>query len=66
MVVASAVHILARRGPGDVPRAVVRLIAGISLLDAVLVGGAGSAGLALVAVAGFCLTLVLQRYVPGT
>ena len=50
----------------DVPRAVVSLIAGISLLDALLIAGHGAAGLAWVAVGGFVLTLVFQRAVPGT
>ena len=55
-----------RRRPGDVPRAVVSLIAGIALLDAVLIAAAGAPGVAWLAVAGFVLTLALQRLVPGT
>ncbi len=59
-----------RRGPGrSVPSAVVRLIAGISLLDAVLIAGSGAQTApvwALVAVLGCGLTRLLQRYVPGT
>jgi UbiA prenyltransferase family len=55
-----------RRWPGDVPRAVVSLIAGIALLDAVLIAAAGAPGIAWLAVAGFILTLALQRLVPGT
>jgi 4-hydroxybenzoate polyprenyltransferase len=61
-----ALWLVKRRGPGDVPRAVVSLIAGISLLDALLIGGAGLFGFALLAVLGFLLTLALQRYVSGT
>ena len=61
-----ALWFVKRRGPGDVPRAVVSLIAGISLLDAVLIAGAGEPGLAALAVLGFLLTLALQRYVSGT
>ena len=57
---------LRRRQPGDVPRAVVSLIAGISLLDGVLIAGAGNLPVAWLAVAGFALTLALQRFVPGT
>ena len=57
---------LRRRRPGDVPRAVVSLIAGIALLDAVLIAAAGAPGVAWLAVAGFVLTLGLQRLVPGT
>ena len=61
-----ALWFLWRRRPGDVPRAVVSLIAGISLLDAVLIAGAGDLDIAWLAVAGFLLTLALQRFVPGT
>lgn len=61
-----ALWLVNRRGPGDVPRAVVSLIAGISLLDALLIGGAGMYGFAVLAVAGFFLTLALQHYVSGT
>jgi 4-hydroxybenzoate polyprenyltransferase len=64
--VAIALWFLRRRQPGDVPRAVVSLIAGISLLDAVLIAGAGDLGIAWLAVLGFALTLVLQRFVAGT
>jgi hypothetical protein len=61
-----ALWFLRRRRSGDVPRAVVSLIAGISLLDAVLIAGAGNLPVAWLAVAGFALTLALQRFVPGT
>jgi 4-hydroxybenzoate polyprenyltransferase len=61
-----ALWFLRRRQPGDVPRAVVSLIAGISLLDAVLVASAGNLPVAWLAVAGFALTLALQRFVAGT
>ena len=61
-----ALWFLRRRRRGDIPRAVVSLIAGISLLDALLIAGAGSPGLALAALAGFGVTLFLQRYVAGT
>jgi hypothetical protein len=50
----------------DVPRAVVGLIAGVSLLDGVLIAEHGSASLVPVAVLGFLLTLGLQRWVAGT
>lgn len=50
----------------DVPRAVVRLIAGISILDALLIARAGEPVLAIVALAGFGATLLLQRWVRGT
>jgi hypothetical protein len=61
-----ALWLLRRRGPGDVPRAVVSLIAGIPLVDAVILGGAGAVQLSIVAVAAFLLTMALQRVVPGT
>ncbi len=57
---------LRRRAPGDVPRAVVTLIAGMSVLDAVLLAGAGFTVAALLAIAAFGLTLLLQRWVSGT
>ena len=61
-----ALSLLFRRRPGDVPRAVVSLIAAVSLYDAVLIAGAGGGWLALPAVAAFAATLALQRIVPGT
>lgn len=66
VVVLVALRLLLRRNKGDVPRAVVTMIAGISLYDAVLIAGFGHSGLALLAVAGFALTLLLQRVVSGT
>ncbi len=61
-----AVSLLVRPGRRDIRRAVVSLIAGISLLDALLIAGAGDPARAIWAVAGFGLTLALQRWVPGT
>lgn len=61
-----ALSFLRRRRPGDVPRAVVSLIAGISLFDALLVAGQGANAAALFAVFCFALALALQRLVPGT
>ena len=61
-----ALYFLWRRQAGDVPRAVISLIAGISLLDALIIAGAGAPGLAWLAVAGFALTLALQRWIAGT
>jgi len=61
-----ALSLLRRRAKGDVPRAVVSLIAGISLLDAVLLCAAGAVTLAVLAVLAFALTLFLQRWVAGT
>ncbi len=64
-VVASLSH-LGWHGRLDIPRAVVGLIAGISLLDATLIASRGRLGLACVAVLGFVLTRTLQRFIPGT
>lgn len=61
-----ALWFLRRRRPGDIPRAVVSLIAGISLLDAVLIAAVGSVSLAVLALAGFAVTLFFQRYISGT
>jgi 4-hydroxybenzoate polyprenyltransferase len=63
-----ALRIALRGGKGAIGRAVVALIAGISLVDATfiaLVGGAEYAVLGA-AVAAFGLTLLLQRWVRGT
>ncbi|HEY8369610.1 MAG TPA: hypothetical protein VIM86_09890, partial [Thermodesulfobacteriota bacterium] len=60
-----AVSLLVRRPP-FVPRAVTSLIAGISLLDGLLIALHGGGVLALGGVAGFALTLALQRRVQGT
>ncbi|MGH7574610.1 MAG: UbiA family prenyltransferase, partial [Longimicrobiales bacterium] len=54
------------RKPGNVGRVVVGLIAGMSLLDAVLIARAGLPGAGAVAAFGFPLTLLFQRYVRGT
>ena len=61
-----ALWFLRRRGKGDIPRAVVSLIAGISLLDAMLIAGTGAVALAGLALLGFCTTLFFQRYIAGT
>ena len=50
----------------SVPRATVSLIAGIALLDALLIAWAGASGLALTAVACFALTVAGQRWISGT
>jgi 4-hydroxybenzoate polyprenyltransferase len=56
------------RKPGNIPRAVVGLIAGIALVDALAIAIAtpDHGGFALAAAAGFPLTLALQRFVKGT
>jgi 4-hydroxybenzoate polyprenyltransferase len=51
----------------SIPKAVTGLIAGISLLDGLLIAGAGGTVPLLAACgAGFAATLALQRWVPGT
>lgn len=64
--VLSAIFLLAVKKPKQIGRAVVRLIAGISLLDALFIAGAGDVAAALVATVGFATTLAAQRYVKGT
>ncbi|MEM9030911.1 MAG: UbiA family prenyltransferase [Pseudomonadota bacterium] len=61
-----ALRFVVRRGPGDIPKAVVSLIAGISLLDALLVAQAGQFAVACLCILGFIATLVFQRYIAGT
>lgn len=62
-----ALSFLTMKSIRNVPRAVVSLIAGISLLDAMLVTTAPDGPLWLsLCLSGFVLTLLLQRYVPGT
>jgi hypothetical protein len=61
-----AVWLLVRPGRANFPRAIVSFIAGISLLDGLLMAGAGKPEAAVWGVAGFGLTLILQRYVRGT
>jgi 4-hydroxybenzoate polyprenyltransferase len=51
---------------GAVPQAVGCLIAGISLVDAALLASVGAIAPAAIAVGGFALTLILQRYIAGT
>lgn len=64
--IATALYFLKRRSKGDVPRAVVSLIAGISLVDALCLALAGASGAAVVAVLCFLATLAMQRWVSGT
>lgn len=64
--VAWALRTLWSDQPRRIPRAVVILIAGISLLDAVLIASTGAPGAAVAAALAFPLTLALQRYVSGT
>lgn len=61
-----ALSFLWRPGPGSVGRAVVSMIAAISLVDATALALAGHTGLANLSVLGFFATLALQRWVRGT
>lgn len=63
---AIALCLLVRRQPGDIRRAVICLIAGISLVDAIFIAGAGFTQLSFLAITAFILTLMFQRFVPGT
>jgi 4-hydroxybenzoate polyprenyltransferase len=66
-VVVHALRLLRGHAPDRFPRAIMMLIGGISLLDAVLVGRAGgSTAAVLVTAAGFPATLGMQRWVRGT
>ena len=64
---AYAVFLLAKRPmAGAVPRAVGALIAGISLVDATFLASVGAIMPAVLAVAGFVATMMLQRHIAGT
>ena len=64
--IGQALSYLRRRGPGDVPRAVVSLIAGISLVDALFLASAGALLATAAAIVCFLATLLTQRWVSGT
>ena len=61
-----AISFLVRKGHVNIPRAVISFIAGISLLDALLIAGREAPEAAGLATVGFGLTLLFQRYVRGT
>jgi 4-hydroxybenzoate polyprenyltransferase len=61
-----AVSFLVAKDHRDIPRAVVSLLAGICLLDGLLMAACGAASAAGTCVLGFGLTLFLQRFVKGT
>ena len=61
-----ALSFLKRRRPGDVPRAVGHLLAGICLWDALVLADAGQPAVAGAALGLFALTLLLQRVVAPT
>ncbi len=65
--VVRAIVLLRSKAPRRIPRAVTSMIAGISLVDALLLAHAGaSVTVVALAAAGWLLTLLFQRYVPGT
>jgi len=55
-----------RGGKGQIPRAVVSLIAGAALVDALFISLHGSPFAVLAALSAFLLTLKWQRKIPGT
>lgn len=61
-----ALSTLRRRRPGDVPRAVGSLLAGICLWDGLVMSVAGQPWLAALALVAFLLTLLMQRFVAPT
>lgn len=61
-----AVRRLLRRASGDVPAAVVALLAGISVVDAIILAAHGQPLQMALALAAFALTLRLQQWVSGT
>lgn len=61
-----ALYFVKRRSQGDIPKAVVSMIAGISLVDALLISTVSSLPIACIALVAFGLTLLLQRYIAGT
>jgi 4-hydroxybenzoate polyprenyltransferase len=64
--IAQALSLVRSRRRGAIGEAVARLIAGISLVDALLIATQGAGGWALVAACGLPLTRIMQRRVPGT
>jgi 4-hydroxybenzoate polyprenyltransferase len=61
-----ALSLMVRPGRANIPRVVSVLIAGICMLDALFIAGAGQFLLAVLAALGFPLTLLFQRSIPGT
>lgn len=66
VVILLSVWLMMRPGPKAIGRVVALLIAGICLLDALFIAGAGQTGWAMLAMLGFVATLAAQRLVPGT
>ena len=61
-----AIRFASNREAIDIPGAVVRLIAGIALVDAMFAAAVGRPDLALAAAAMLPLTRLFQRFIPGT
>lgn len=61
-----SLYFVNRRQPGDIPKAVVSMIAGISLVDAMFIAATGSLLWVVFSLFAFALTLYLQRYIAGT
>lgn len=57
---------LTRRNPGDIPSAIVGLIAGVSLVDAIILAGHNAFWPMLFSIFACLLTLKLQRWIAGT
>ena len=66
VIIGIALWLLRRRFQGNVRRAIGLLIAVIALNDAVVASASASLGTALACLNFFFLTLLLQRFVPGT
>lgn len=60
------VYLVARRSSGDIPRAVVSMIAGIALVDGIFIASVSSLAIATIAFLAFLITLALQQFVAGT
>jgi 4-hydroxybenzoate polyprenyltransferase len=61
-----AIRLVLVRRVRNIRKAVASMLAGISLLDAVLIAEAGWPDIAALAIASFLLTLALHRRIPGT
>lgn len=59
-------YLIKRKQAGDIPKAVVSMIAGIALVDAIFIASMSSLLIMSFAVAAFLLTLFLQRFIAGT
>ena len=60
------VYLIKRRNSGVIPRAVVSMIAGIALADAIFIASVSSLTIAAIACLAFGVTLMLQRVIAGT